>query len=99
MDVTFLNLLAEGEGFLLSLAKHDQDTVLEQLSAWQTRIEDYIAQMPDTTSQLSLQKGNALITLVKRLEVAFSQQAEWIKQQQTIQRQQHTVAQKYTQNV
>lgn len=99
MDVTFLNLLAEGEGFLLSLAKHDQETVLEKLSAWQTRVEDYIARMPDTTSELSLQKGNALITLVKRLEVAFIQQAEWIKQQQTTQRQQHTVAQKYTQNV
>lgn len=98
MDVNFLNLLAEGEGFLLSLTKHEQDKVVELLPEWQNRVEDYIAQMPDITSELSMQKGNALITLVRRLEQAFKQQAEWVKQQQTTQRQLHTVAQKYTQN-
>lgn len=99
MDAAFLNLLAEGEVFLLLLAKHEQDTVIEQLPEWQNRVEHYVAQMSEMSSEQAQQKGTSLIALVQRLEQAFSQQAEWIKVQQAAQRQQYAVAQKYTQNV
>lgn len=98
MDTVLVNLLAEGEGFLLSLAKHEQDEVIEGLSLWQSRVEDYVANMPEHVSAEAQQKGASLVGIAQRLAQAFSQQADWIQKQHSAQRQQHSVAQKYTQN-
>jgi hypothetical protein len=93
-----LNLLAEGEQFLLALQQHDQDDVTNQLGDWQARVEQYVAQMPEQASEQAQQKGVSLISLVQRLEQAFKNQADWIQKQQYQVQQQHLAAQKYTKN-
>ncbi len=98
MDTYLLNLLAEGEHFLLALQLHEQDDVTKQLGDWQARVEQYVAQMPEQASEQAQQKGASLMSLVQRLEEAFKRQAEWIQRQQYQVQQQHLAAQKYTKN-
>ena len=98
MDTYLLNLLAEGEHFLLALQLHEQDDVTKQLGDWQGRVEQYVAQMPELASEQAQQKGASLLSLVRRLEQAFKDQAEWIQKQQYQVQQQHLAAQKYTKN-
>jgi hypothetical protein len=97
-DNRLLNLLAEGEHFLSALERHEQDHVIDRLVGWQLRVEQYVLQMPEYISEPSQQKGNSLLQLVKRIEIALAQQLEWIKDQQSTHRHQHNVLQKYTQN-
>lgn len=99
MDKELLTLLSEGELFLLSLARHEQDELIATLPEWQRRVEAYVAKMAEYSSSSAQQKGGALLSLAQRLEQAFKVQAEWIQKQQYQVQQQHLAAQKYTKNI